>query len=53
MKKVKDNKFAKYLFSIYAKSQNNLIFKGGNVYRVYTGGQQAETKLIATLVLNP
>lgn len=53
MKKVSNNEYAKYLFSVYAKYKHNLLFKDGDVYRVYTGGDKAHVKKIATLYQHP
>ena len=49
MKKVSNDKYAKYLFGLYAAKKKNIVFKDGDVYLVKTGDKQAEIRKVATL----
>ena len=49
MKKVNNVDFATHLLNVYSKLGKNLIIREGDVYRVYTGGKLARTKLIVSL----
>ena len=49
MKKVNNNKYARYLLDRYCDMPYNTLIDKGDMFRVNTGGKKAEVTLVASV----